>query len=245
MNIKRLLYFPAVLFINFTFAQPIIVLDAGHTPEAAGALGAKGIYEVEYNDRFVAELKPQLEAIGYKVILTRNPEQNISLQQRARIANQLNADLFLSIHHDSTREKYLVQTTVDNLPAQRTIEPFRGFSAYVSNKNGSPFSSYCFAENLTKQILPLGRAPALYHTDPIKGENRPLLNKEYGIYRYDNLVVLRSTQVPAVLLEIGVIPDEEDEAWVSNSQNRHNMQQAIVRAVANYQDNCIKPYSID
>lgn len=245
MNFKRLLYFPAVLFINFLYAEPLLVLDSGHTPDAAGALGVRGIYEVEYNDRFVAELKPQLEAIGYQVILTRTPEQNISLQQRARIANQLNADLFLSIHHDSTNERYLIPTVVNNLPAQRTIEPFRGFSAYISNKNGSPFSSYCFAENLTKQILPLGRAPALYHADPIKGENRPLLNKEYGIYRYDNLAVLRLTKVPAVLLEIGVIPDEEDEAWVNNFQNRYNMQQAIVRAVADYQDNCIKPYLID
>ncbi|MBQ5429013.1 MAG: N-acetylmuramoyl-L-alanine amidase, partial [Neisseriaceae bacterium] len=54
---------------------------------AVGGMGTvRGIYEVDYNDRFVAELKPQLEKIGWQVLLTRKKDQTATLGERVQMA---------------------------------------------------------------------------------------------------------------------------------------------------------------
>ena len=220
---------------NTAAAPPLIVLDPGHTPKQPGTLSARGIREVDYNDRFVEELAPLLHAAGWRVEITRARGQHISLNERADFANRLGADLFLSIHHDSTQPAFVTATKYAGRPAQRTTEPFSGYSLYVSELNPRHGASYAFAHLLAQQIRPLGRAPALHHANPAKGENIPLYDAHLGIYRYDKLAVLRRTKIPAVLLEIGVIPDAADEAWVSTPANRHAMQHAITRAVRAWQ----------
>lgn len=219
----------------FTLAAPVLVLDSGHTPQQGGALSIQGIYEVIYNDRFVAELKPALEQAGWHVLLTRTPSQNISLAQRADFANQHRANLFLSIHHDSAQAHYLEAITVNQQPAYQTRQPIRGYSLFVSQLNPQFTESQRVAQSLGKQLYQLKRPPTLHHAEAIEGENRPLLHKKYGVYRHDQLAVLRQTTMPAVLLEIGVIVDKQDEAYVSQAANRQAMIQAIVRALQKYQ----------
>ena len=232
------LLFWASLLLGLPFsvvATPLLVLDAGHTPQQGGALGIQGIYEVVYNDRFVAELKPALEQAGWRVLLTRTPEQNITLAQRAALANQHQAHLFLSIHHDSAQMHYLEAITVNGKPAYQTRQPIRGYSLFVSQLNPHFAQSQRLAETLGKQLYRLKRPPTLHHAEAIAGENRPLLNKQYGVYQYDQLAVLRQTTMPAVLLEIGVIVDKEDEAYISQASHRKAMIQAIVQALQVYQ----------
>lgn len=216
---------------------PLLVLDPGHTPQAPGALSARGIYEVDYNDRFAEELAPLLRAAGWRVVLTREHGQAMTLAERADLANSLRADLFLSIHHDSTRDIFVTPSEYEGRPAQRTNGDarFRGYSLYVSERNPCLGASYTFALLLARRIRALGRPPALYHADLLYGSGRPLYDEHHGIYRYDNLAVLRRAETPAVLLEIGVLPDETDEAWVSTPANRHAMQHAIVQAALEYQ----------
>lgn len=214
--------------------RPLIVLDPGHSPKQPGALSARGWHEVLYNDRFVAELVPQLEAAGWRVAVTRSAEQTITLGGRAAFANQLDADLFLSIHHDSTQPFFVEPTEFDGRRAQQTTEPFRGSSIFVSGLNPKFEASHRFAALLGGYIAKLGREPALYHADPVKGENRPLLDAQLGIYQFDGLAVLKRSKMPAVLLEVGVLPDPWDEAWVSIRQNRKAMQWAIAKAVLAY-----------
>jgi N-acetylmuramoyl-L-alanine amidase len=55
-----------------------------------------------------------------------------------------------------------------------------------------------------------------------------------GIYRFDDLVVLKRTAIPAVLLEAGVITDPVDEAYVSSDANQAQIAEAIVSAVRRY-----------
>ena len=216
---------------------PLLVLDPGHMPEAPGALSVRGIYEVDYNDRFAEELAPLLRAAGWRVVLTRERGQTMTLAERAALANSLRADLFLSIHHDSTRDIFVTPSEYEGRRAQRTNGDarFRGYSLYVSERSAQLGASYTFALLLAQRIRALGRAPALYHADVLYGSGRPLYDEQHGIYRYDNLAVLRRAEVPAVLLEIGVLPDEADEAWVSTPENRRAMQRAIVNAAQEYQ----------
>lgn len=212
----------------FLTAQPLLVLDSGHTPKNGGSISVNGQYEVQYNDRFVSELKPALEASGWKVLLTRKADEEIDLTQRAAIANRMNADLFLSIHHDSAQLKYLKPIEIQGKPAYQSKHAIEGYSLFVSAENPYFKQSQNLASKLGKKLQKLGRAPALHHTEPIEGENRTLLNKQYGVYRYDGLMVLRQTKMPAILLEIGVIIDSKDEAYINDKTNRQLMIEQIV-----------------
>lgn len=208
-----------------------VVLDSGHNPKQPGALGVRGIYEVMYNDRLTAQIADALHNAGIKVILTRTPTQQITLNERAQIANTIHADLFLAIHHDSAQPKYLEKITHDQITSYRSTKLLSGYSIFVSKLNPQFQNSYMFAKLLGENMLQLGRAPATYHVENIPGENRKFLDEHLGIYQFDDLIVLKKNIVPAVLLEIGVIIDTNDEKYVSNKSNQHAIVQAIVAAI--------------
>jgi N-acetylmuramoyl-L-alanine amidase len=87
------------------------------------------------------------------------------------------------------------------------------------------------AEAMGRELLALGRPPTLHHAEAIPGENRPLLDARLGLYRFDDLKVLRLAPCPAVLVELGVLVDEVDEAYVSDPARREALADAMVRAV--------------
>ena len=219
-----------------TAGQPfVIVLDPGHTPKQPGALGVKGIYEVAYNDALSAKLAKALEAAGAQVVLTRASSEEISLDRRAELANARQADLFLALHHDSAQLKYLAKIEVNGTPAYQTVQPIAGYSIFVSQLNPKFAQSQQFAKLLGQELLALGRHPTLHHAEPIAGENRELLDAKLGIYKFDELLVLRKTTVPAVLLEVGVIVDAGDEKYVADNAKQDAIVQAIVAAVEKFQ----------
>lgn len=212
----------------------VMVLDPGHTPKQAGALGAKGIHEVTYNDALSAKLAKALQATGVQVMLTRTPTEEISLDARAELANARHADLFLAVHHDSAQLKYLTKTEVNGAAAYQTIQPIAGYSIFVSQRNPQFAQSQQFALLLGQELRTLGRPPTLHHAEPIPGENRELLDAQLGIYRFDDLLVLRKTTVPAVLLEVGVIVDAADEKYVADGTKQDAIVQAVVAAVEKF-----------
>jgi len=216
-------------------AAPLrIVLDPGHNPDQGGALGARGIYEVVYNDALTDRLAKALEAQGHVVHVTRGPTQKVDLGERARFANELRADLFLAIHHDSAQPKYLERIQVGGREAWRTTQSIAGYSIFVSLLNPQASRSRAFALLLGAEMKAQRRPPTLHHAEPIPGENLELLDRDLGIYRYDGLAVLKKTTIPAVLLEIGVIVDSVDEAYVSGESNQVKIINAIVNAVRSY-----------
>ncbi len=212
-----------------------IALDSGHHPTQQGALGVKGVYEVIYNDKLTAQIAEALKNAGFSVILTRTPIQTISLDERARIANTNNADLFIAIHHDSAQQPYLKKNKLHSeITAYETIKSISGYSLFVSMKNPDFERSFQFAQILGEKMLKLGRPPSLHHAENIEGENRHLLNQTLGIYQFDDLIVLKKTLMPAILLEIGVIVDKNDEAYVSNQENQKRIVDTIVSSIQEY-----------
>ncbi|MEW9898655.1 N-acetylmuramoyl-L-alanine amidase [Chitinivorax sp. PXF-14] len=211
-----------------------IMLDPGHTPRQQGALGVRGVYEVVYNDHFAAKLADALRAASFTVRLTREPGQSLSLTDRATIANDEQPALFLAIHHDSAQLAYLKKIELASGAAYQTTRPIGGYSIFVSKANPAFPDAYRFAEQLGQALLGLGRPPTPHHAEDIAGERREWLNERLGIYRFDDLVVLHKTRVPAVLLEVGVIVDPDDERYVSQAHNQDAMCQAIVDAVRAY-----------
>ncbi|WP_224024731.1 N-acetylmuramoyl-L-alanine amidase family protein, partial [Burkholderia vietnamiensis] len=177
-----------------------IVVDTGHTPAHPGATGASGRVEYRYNLDLSTAVADTLVAHGDRVLRTSADGREIALDQRSTQAPD--ANLFVSIHHDSMQQQFI--------DAGRQRE-FHGFAVFMSERNPHYAESLRCAKSIAEHLLAAGERPSLYHAQPIKGENRPLIDPQLGIHRFDDLVVLRTAPIPAVLVEAGVIvnPDEE------------------------------------
>jgi N-acetylmuramoyl-L-alanine amidase len=79
-----------------------VVIDAGHGGKDPGAISVRGFYEKTVNLSVARKVAARLKQSGLKVILTRNNDRFIELDRRAEIANEYRADLFVSIHADSS-----------------------------------------------------------------------------------------------------------------------------------------------
>ncbi len=209
----------------------VVALDIGHTPSKGGAIGARGVSEYEFNYRLVTELFTQLQALGFHRSFVINPKgEEIRLAQRSAKANAQNADLFLAIHHDSVKDRFL-KTWEANGKTQKYCDDFHGYSIFFSNKNARATESLAFASKLGQALLKAGFTPTLHH---VAQDNRPIIDKEKGIYAFDDLVVLKTARMPAVLLECGVIVNRAEEEKLNSSAYRQRLVDAICRAVQDF-----------
>jgi N-acetylmuramoyl-L-alanine amidase len=88
----------AIRMKNSPVARRVIVLDPGHGGVDAGAIGSQGVREKGVNLEVALRLKDLLEEAGAQVVLTRIDDRYVSLYERAAIANQVGAAMFISIH---------------------------------------------------------------------------------------------------------------------------------------------------
>jgi N-acetylmuramoyl-L-alanine amidase len=153
--------------------------------------------------------------------------REISLGQRADLVAAIGTGVFLSIHHDSVQPVYLSQWTVDGR-GQRYSDIFRGFSLFVSFRGADPDASRDLAGRIGESMRSAGFRPSLHHGEAIKGENRPILDATNGIYRFDGLAVLRAALGPALLIEVGIIVNRDEELALESSEHRSRAIAAII-----------------
>ena len=192
-----------------------MAVDIGHYPEEPGVISASGRPELEFNRELAAEVRRSLEAAGFEV---RMIDTHPHLGQRTRQAR--GANLFLSIHHDSVRQRYLPE-------AQR----FAGFSLFISRFNPQPQKSLACASAIGAELRAAGFTASRYHADPVLGENRPFADEANGVHFYDNLAVGRSAAMPSVLVEAGVIVNREEESRMKDPAVQRRLAEAIARGV--------------
>jgi len=141
--------------------------------------------------------------------------------------------LFISLHHDSVQPRYLSPWTIDGHP-QHYSDIFHGFSLFISSKNSHEQESKEFATLLGQMLLDEGLTPSLHHAEKISGENRPLLDPRIGLYRFDDLVVLKTAPMPAVLLESGIIVNRTEEQQIRNGPYDELVTAALVKAIQRF-----------
>jgi N-acetylmuramoyl-L-alanine amidase len=213
-----------------------IVLDVGHTAESEGASSARNVAEFLFNLRLARRIEEKLKAEGFAEtrLLVTEGKARPSLVRRVAAANNLQANLFLSIHHDSVPD-YLLENWEFEGKKSHFSDRFGGYSVYVSHDNPDFKTSLAFAELVAREMKAKGLQYAKQYTQPIMGKYRhPLLNKETGVYSYDHLVVLRSTQMPAVLLEAGSIINRDEELKMDSTEHRDNVSSAVATAVKEF-----------
>ncbi|WP_349643798.1 N-acetylmuramoyl-L-alanine amidase [Bradyrhizobium sp. LMTR 3] len=213
-----------------------IVLDVGHTAESEGAISARNVSEFVFNLRLAKRIEEKLKAEGFtetRLLVTEGKARR-SLFKRVAAANDLRADLLLSIHHDSVPNKFLEDWEFEGKKSHFS-DRFSGYSVFVSRSNPDFKASFAFAELIAKEMKAQGLDYARQYSQPIMGRyQRELLNKETGVYRYDELVVLRKTRMAAVLLEAGSIINRDEELNMSSPERRNIISSGVTAAVKQF-----------
>ena len=201
--------------INTSNKKKTIVVDAGHN--YGGDYGAESTFngvkyiESDLNMEIASKLKNELEKRGYNVIMTRlegdKSKESLtdSLTNRVNIANNSDAALYVSIHHNTATS------------SAKGVETY-----YSSNAKDSKFEGSVQSDKLT---LSKKFATAI---------NNSIVNKIGAVNRGakdGNLFVCRNTNMPAVLIEVGFITNQEEAIRCADSKKQQEVAQAIAEAI--------------
>ena len=216
--------------------KKIVVIDAGHGGHDPGAKGSEH-WEKDINLGAALALKARLERTGdYKVVLTRDSDVFIPLDQRVQIARRANADLFISLHSDSGMN-----------------DQTRGASVYTLSDKGSDRAAKSMLDKndwLVNASLPTQDKAVkqiLFDLTQRETKNRsanfaqilldnidqevPLLAKSH---RDAGFAVLLAPDVPAVLLEMGFITNRDDESFLARDDTRKAFMDSVGDAIDAY-----------
>jgi N-acetylmuramoyl-L-alanine amidase len=251
LPLKYLLGLFCVLILNCGLqAQNItpfvVVLDAGHGGKDGGAVGSKSV-EKKIALKIVLELGRLLERYPehIKVYYTRKKDVFIPLEERSKVANKRNADLFISVHCNASfdgsayaqgSETFVLgNKTALSEQMKALMERENKFNSetegtYGKNKGRSNAEKYILASlyqsSIQKNSLRLAGLIEL-------GFNRSLKRKSRGV-KQAGFVVLKDAEMPAVLVEAGFLTNPSDQTFLLAAKNQKKVAQAICTAVLKY-----------
>lgn len=207
-----------------------VAIDIGHDLRSSGAVGASGTSEYAYNARLAREVLALLNATNWiDAFLVEEHGAQIRLSERTKRARARRADILVSLHHDSAQEQFLDKRVVNGKTLFHT-ELFEGFSIFYSQKNPHPQTSKRIAQAIGSHMRQAGMVATDHHAMDVDGERRDLVDPENGVYRFDDLVVLKGS-IPAVLVESGVIVNPQEEQRLNNPQYRKLIADSILRGL--------------
>ncbi len=212
----------------------LVVVDPGHGGKDPGALGPGGLKEKDITLAVAKEVKRQLERMGIKVILTRDKDEFVSLGDRARIANRVGADLFISIHCNWGKRKRARGTETYFLSEART-EWERAVAA-LENKaleyempeaQAKDVVSYIIADMIQTEYLKESQELAHYIQ---RGIVKRAKTKDRGV-KQAGFYVLVGAYMPAVLVEIGFISNPQEAKLLKSKAFQRKVAQGITEGI--------------
>lgn len=226
----------AVQVNNCDRASFHVVVDVGHSEKSYGARSARGATEYEFNLRLATEIVQVLQDQDFvrTTLLITTDHKRTGLLQRADRANKMGADLFLSIHHDSVPKQFIEKWEHEGA-SHVFSDRFPGHSIFISNDNADRAGSLLFGQLIGRELKTRGMKYTPHYVEPFMGSRRRVLvDAEAGVYRFDQLVVLRMTRMPAVLLEAGSIIHRDEELAMLSPERRALIAESVAEAVASF-----------
>jgi N-acetylmuramoyl-L-alanine amidase len=212
-----------------------IVLDAGHGGWDLGTVGRQGLLEKDLVLDVTQRLGKLLQArLGSEVLFTRTDDNYLPLDQRADIANQEQADLFVSVHANYS-----------------TSAAARGVETYYSNMFSSPGLKEVekHEDGTFTQLTPVSLSAEGLH-EKIEQSRRLAANVQRSLYatlassspeirnrgiKDAAFVVLTGTTMPAILTEISFVSSPADERNLQSAAYRQQIAEALYQGIAHYQ----------
>lgn len=212
-----------------------IAVDAGHGGDDRGAKGKSGLLEKEVALRLALALAEKLKEFGYEPVFTRPDDTFIPLWDRAKLANEAGADLFVSLHLNASRargakgsEVYFLSLGEGNADAE-----------IVAAENGPEPEKPADAEGVVASILEdLAQKAYLQDSEKLAVEIQIQLNllggiKERGV-KQAPFVVLKGAAMPAVLVETAFISNPKEEARLKDPAFLRRVADSIAKGIRAY-----------
>lgn len=215
-----------------------IVLDPGHGGKDPGAAGASGIREKVVVLDIARRLREELQARGYHVIMTRESDVFLSLEERTEIASRNNADLFVSIHansNPSSRVQGVEVYTLRDLSYQelREEQRQRNYTLLFNQLDMDP--DHPEVKTILADMLyaykrgesePLASQVADEVSRRTRARNRGAIPSGY--------FVVRNTLVPSVLIEVGYLTNPREENLLRTAEYRNKIADGLARSIEDY-----------
>jgi N-acetylmuramoyl-L-alanine amidase/putative methionine-R-sulfoxide reductase with GAF domain len=212
-----------------------IVVDAGHGGWDLGTVGKRGLLEKDLVLEIAQRLGKLLESrLGADVILTRNDDNYIPLDERAGMANQSQADLFISVHANysdlpSARGVETYYTNFFSAPNAKDLETRDNGSGSKNATTAtlSPADLHLKIEQSRRLAASVQRS--LYGT--LSGQNPGLRDRGVKAASY---VVLTETAMPGILAEVSFVSSPTDEQKLRSDGYREQIAEALYKGIARY-----------
>ena len=199
--------------------QKVIFLDPGHGGKDPGAQYL-GLKEKDLNLQVSMQLKTKLESLGYKVIMSRSSDIYVDfVTKRSRMSNETNADMFISIHFNATGHG--LDSGEDGIQTY-TYLPTGNIPSVINKKwHDNPTRlkySYKLGSYIHQSVLATTQA-----------KDAGLLAKSFA--------VLRETNKPAVLLELGYMDDSKESQKIRTKEYQQKLVDGIAQGIQQYYNN--------
>jgi N-acetylmuramoyl-L-alanine amidase len=252
LNLIFLLLIP--FFVQSTIPKKIkqkfiVVLDAGHGGEDPGNIG-NGYLEKEIVLTITLEIGKLLSKDReIKVIYTRKNDKYVELNKRAQIANDANADLFISIHcdafpsskaygagtfvlglHENDRNFRVAQKENSVIFMEDDYE--KKYDGFDPNNPESVISLLLMQEEYLEQSILAATSIQNSFVSVLKRKDRTV--KQAGF------LVLRNTYMPSVLVEAGFLTNKKEGAYLNSSKGQNSIAKAVSKAIIEYKNNINK-----
>jgi N-acetylmuramoyl-L-alanine amidase len=216
----------------------VVVVDAGHGGKDPGATGTRGTKEKDITLLAALELARVLRERGdFDVVLTRSDDTFVPLSDRSKKANDLDADLFVSLHCNSAFshkehgfEVYSVSETASDPEAER-LAAVENSALELEGKNPQDETAKGILLAMTKTEMINESAPFAALVERAIGKRVDVPDrgqKQAGFY------VLRGTHAPAILVEMAFVSYPKDEAELGSRRFRRKMVEGVAAGIGDY-----------
>jgi N-acetylmuramoyl-L-alanine amidase len=219
----------------------IVAIDAGHGGDDPGATGATGAHEKTITLAVARELKKLIDRTpGMTAVLTRDGDYFIPLEQRYLKAREAKADLFVSIHADAFTSSDARGSSVWVLSPRGATNEASRWLADRENRADlvGGISLDDKDDTLAKVLLDLSQGATMGASNAVAEQVLRALRKLGPTHRAyverANFVVLRSPDVPSILVETAFISNPAEEARLTNPDHREKLANAILDGVNDY-----------
>lgn len=214
-----------------------IVIDAGHGGKDVGAMGPSGLMEKNATLAVARKLADSIAAkTGARVVMTREDDTLIALDQRTAIANQYKADLFLSVHMNAAvvkgakgAETYFLSLEASDELAKKAAESENASTAASASSSSG---------DLNLILWDLAQQEYLHESSRFAQSIQEEMNAVTGVtnrgVKQAPFKVLVGATMPAALVEVSFITNPEEETKIQSEEFQNVVVDAITRAVVRY-----------
>ncbi|MCX7998687.1 MAG: N-acetylmuramoyl-L-alanine amidase, partial [Leptospiraceae bacterium] len=215
----------------------LIVLDAGHGGKDPGAIGTYGTYEKNISFLIVRRLAKALQKHpNFEVFLTREEDYYLDLNTRLTKANEKNADLFLSIHVNSSQNPLASGSSTFVLSEKCALEEARKFFQ-IQNTDTELAYGYGNKNLLSSVVLNFQLENLLNKSNraaELIAQNLAQVTKSNKLVRDSEFFVLRSLKAPSVLIEVDFISNPERELLLNTAKYQKKIAKAIYKGILEF-----------